>query len=293
MSQNEVSGVSARVQFDPAEVDPLSRWQRIGGAAAGALLAGAGAVAMFVSENGAGSAVALVVGGVFLLMAITGMPFLGGRLMDAELVMGRRRARLIQRARAAPPLEARFLLEALILTDPGVIGDPTTVALDFALLLDEVRHAADEALEPDGELHHTVDPVVGDPLLVIKRPPGQRIGIYAMTAKSESGHISTSFADRFTARAAQVECDAFLWVAAASFQDDLRSLAGQVQSETDKPVGIVDWSTRKAGLRRGIDDLANRSPQSSPNPSNPSNPPSPSSPQSPRVPGQGASPGQA
>jgi hypothetical protein len=173
MSQNEVSGVSARVQFDPGEVDPLSRWQRIGGGVAGTALAGAGAVATFVSENGAGSAVALVVGGFFLLMAITGMPFLGGRLMDAELVMGRRRARLIQRARAA------------------------------------------------------------------------------------------------------------LWVAAASFQDDLKSLAEHVQSETDKPVGIVDWSARKAGLRRGIDDLAIRSAQS---------PPSPPSPQSPRVPGQSASP---
>ncbi|WP_327594027.1 hypothetical protein [Streptomyces chartreusis] len=271
MSQSEVSGVSARLQFDPAEVDPLSKWQRVGGAAAGILLAGAGSVAMFVSDNGAGSAVALVVGGVFLLMAITGMPFLGGRLMDAELVMGRRRARLIQRAKAAPPLEARLLLDALILTDPDVIEDPSAVALDFALLLDEVRHAADEALEPDGELHHPTNPVVGDPLLVLKRSTGQRIGIYAMTAKSETGRVSTTFADQFMARAAEAECDAFLWVAVASFQDDLRSLAARVERETDKPVGIVDWSTRKVGLRRGIDDLANRGP---------------------RVPSQGAQPAQ-
>lgn len=163
MSQSETSGVSASLQFDPAEVDPLSRWQRVGGAAAGILLAGAGSVAMFVSENGAGSAVALVVGGVFLLMAITGMPVLGGRLMDAELVMGRRRARLIQRARAAPPLEARFLLDDLILTDPDVIEDPSAVALDFALLLDEVRRAADEVLESGGELRHPTNLEIGDP----------------------------------------------------------------------------------------------------------------------------------
>lgn len=272
MSQREVSGVSARLQFDPAEADPLSRWQRIGGAAAGTLLAGAGSVAIFVSENGAGSAVALVVGGVFLLMAITGMPFLGGRLMDAELMMGRRRARLIQRARAAPPLEARFLLDSLVLTDPDAIEDPNAVALDFALLLDEVRHAAEEALEPDGDVRHPTDPVVGDPLLVLTRSTGQRVGIYAMTAKSETGKVSTSFADQFVARAVQVECDAFLWVAAASFQDDLRSLAGRVERETDKRVGVLDWSTRRGGLRRGLDDLANRDP---------------------RVPSQGAPPDQA
>ncbi|WP_163016272.1 hypothetical protein [Streptomyces sp. Tu 4128] len=260
MSQSETSGVSARVQFDPAEADPLSQRQRVGAATAGVLLVGTGAVALFVSDNGAGTAVALVVGGVFLLMSITGMPFLGGRLMDAELLMGRRRARLIQRAKAAPPLEARFLVDTLILTDPEVMGDPSAVALDFALLLDEVRHAADEALEPEGELHHPTSPEVGDPLLVLKRSTGQRIGIYAMTAKSETGRVSTAFADQFTARAAQAQCDAFLWVAAASFQDDLKSLAARVQRETDKRVAIVDWSTRRVGLDRGIYELANRDP---------------------------------
>lgn len=260
MSQSETNGVSARVQFDPAEADPLSQRQRAGSAAIGVLLAGAGTVAMFVSRNGAGCAVALVVGGIFLLMAITGMPLLGGRLMDAELMMGRRRARLIQRAKAAPPLEARVLLNHLILTDPDVTDDVHAVALDFALLLDEVKYAADEILEPDGHLHHMTDPEVGAPLLVLESSSGQRTGIYAMAAKSESGHISTAFAERFTARATRTECDAFLWVAAASFKDDLRSLAARVERETGRPVGLVDWSTRNIGLRTAIDDLANRAP---------------------------------
>ncbi|SCK24670.1 hypothetical protein H181DRAFT_01875 [Streptomyces sp. WMMB 714] len=258
MSQSEIHGVNARMQFDSAEADPLSRWQRAGAATAGILLAGAGSVAMFVSENGAGSAVSLVVGAVFILMAITGMPFLGGRLMDAELMMGRRRARLIKQAKAAPPLDARVLLDDLILTDRGVIDDPNAVALDFALLLDEVRYAAGEALEPDDSLHHTSNPQIGDPLLVLERSTGQRLGIYAMSAKSESGRLSATFSDQFTARAAHAECDGYLWVAAAPFQDDLRSLAARTERETGKAVGIVDWSTRNVGLRRGIDDLDNR-----------------------------------
>lgn len=261
MSQREVSGVSARVQFDPAEADPLTQWQRAGAAAAGMLLAGAGAVAMFVSDNGAGSAVALVVGGVFLLMAITGMPFLGGRLMDAELMMGRRRARLIRRAKAAPPLEARHLLDALILTDPDVVGNPDAVALDLALLSEEVRRAADAVLEPDGELHHPTDPDIGDPLLVIEGSTGRRIGVYAMTAASESGRVSTAFADRFMVRAARAECDAFLWIAAATYQEDLRSLAARAERESGKPVGIVDWSTQHTGLRGSVDELMNREPR--------------------------------
>ncbi|GAA3484731.1 hypothetical protein [Streptomyces yanii] len=259
MSQSDLSGVSARVQFDPAEADPLSLRQRVGAAVAGVLLAGAGSVAIFVSENGAGSAVALVVGGIFLLMAITGMPVLGGRLMDAELMMGRRRARLLQRAKAAPPLEARRLLEDLAFTDPQVIDDPNAVALDFAVLLNEVNHAAHEALELDGELNHVTNPEVGDPLLVLKRSAGQRLGVYAMSVRTESGRISTAFADQFTARAVRAECDAFLWVAAAPFKDDLRSLAARVERETGKPVCIVDWSIRNVGLTVGINELANRS----------------------------------
>lgn len=258
MSQSEIRGVSARMQFDPAEADPLSRLQRTGAAAAGILLAGAGSVAMFVSKNGAGTAVALVIGGIFVLMAITGMPFLGGRLMDAELMMGRRRARLIKQAKAAPPLDARYLLDVLILTDPAVIEDPNAVALDFALMLDEVRHAADDALEPDGALHHTSNPEIGDPLLVLERSTGQRFGIYAMTAKSESGRLSTAFADQFMTRATHADCDAFLWVAAASFKDDLRSLAARTERDTGKVVAIVDWSARNVGLRRGIDELVDR-----------------------------------
>ncbi|WP_146252313.1 hypothetical protein [Streptomyces carminius] len=258
MPQSETSGVGARAQLDPAEADPLSRWQRVGAAAAGLLLAGAGSVAMFTSGNGAGTAVALVAGSVFLLMAITGMPLLGGRLMDAELMMGRRRARLIRRARLGPPPEARRLLDDMLLTDPGVVEDPHAVALDFALLLSEVAYAADAALEPDRGLHPLADPEVGDPLLVLEASAGQRVGIYAMAAKMESGRLSASFVDRFTARAKDAECDVYLLVTAASFKDDLRSLAVRLERETGRPVGVVDWSIRNTGLRRGIDDLVHR-----------------------------------
>ena len=51
----------------PVRLGPLKKWERPAAGAAGSVLAGAGVAAVFVSDNQAGSATLIVVGGLFLL----------------------------------------------------------------------------------------------------------------------------------------------------------------------------------------------------------------------------------
>ncbi|MEV8312540.1 restriction endonuclease [Streptomyces sp. NPDC059900] len=93
----------------------------------GLALSGAGAVAVFVTNNQAGS-VALILGGiVFLLMLISGNPLLSLGHGETQMRFATRRSRVIREAEEAPPREARSALEALSTIDPRVARDSSFI----------------------------------------------------------------------------------------------------------------------------------------------------------------------
>ncbi|MET8075906.1 hypothetical protein [Streptomyces sp. NPDC005303] len=80
-------------------------------------------MAVFATDNQAGS-VALVLGGIiFLLMLITGNPLLTLGHGETQMRFAARRRRVIQEAVEAPPREARSALEALNTIDPRASRD--------------------------------------------------------------------------------------------------------------------------------------------------------------------------
>ncbi|MFF0381527.1 restriction endonuclease [Streptomyces sp. NPDC004286] len=111
------------------EGEPISGWGRFAAGATGFALAGAGAVAVFVTDNQAGS-VALVLGGIiFLLMFVSGNPLLSLGHGDTQMRFATRRKRVIQEAEEAPPHEARGALQALSTMDPLASRDDSFVRI--------------------------------------------------------------------------------------------------------------------------------------------------------------------
>jgi len=100
------------------EGEPLSGWGRFCAGATGLAFSGAGGVAVFVTDNQAGSVVLVLGGIVFLLMVISGNPLLSLGHGDTQMRFATRRRRVIQNAEEAPPREARSALDALSTIDP-------------------------------------------------------------------------------------------------------------------------------------------------------------------------------
>jgi hypothetical protein len=95
----------------------LSYGQRWASAALGIVASGGGVSAIFIKNNGSGAGVLLVVGFVFLLMAVTGRAITsvklpGGGQVDLETTRLGEKAKQI--ARAADPADAARLTEQLI-----------------------------------------------------------------------------------------------------------------------------------------------------------------------------------
>ncbi|MGW1803184.1 hypothetical protein ACWCQN_47125 [Streptomyces sp. NPDC001984] len=114
---------------DDVEGEPLSSWGRFAAGITGLALSGSGATAVFMTDNQAGS-VALVLGGVvFLLMLISGNPLLSLGHGDTQMKFAtkRRRERVINEAREAPPEEARQALDVLRTVDPGATSDASFI----------------------------------------------------------------------------------------------------------------------------------------------------------------------
>lgn len=135
---------------DPSEGEgePLSGWGRFAAGVTGLALSGAGAVAVFVTTNQAGS-VALVLGGiVFLLMFISGNPLLSLGHGDTQMRFVTRRRRVIQEAEEAPPREARSALEALSTIDPRASRD-TAFIRTSGLVYERLVHAELKRLFPE------------------------------------------------------------------------------------------------------------------------------------------------
>ncbi|MFD4142354.1 hypothetical protein [Streptomyces sp. NPDC058572] len=118
----ESNAVGGEVTDDVGEPEPLSFWSRAAAGGIGFTLCGAGVVAVFSTENQAGSATLILAGALFILLAIGGNPLHSLGFGDAQMrvAVQRRRRRALAGVAEVPPQEARTALDALQTVDPGI-----------------------------------------------------------------------------------------------------------------------------------------------------------------------------
>ncbi|MFF0471497.1 hypothetical protein ACFYPX_29175 [Micromonospora zamorensis] len=128
--------------------DPLDRWARLLAVVLGIGAGAAGCVAVFLTENQAGTAVLLLVGAVLLLLGLQGTPLrsFGGGEYRFELARLRRRAAEVvsQAAREESADVAAAVADAISAIDPG-IRFPDWLGMVY---LDQARETI-RALFPD------------------------------------------------------------------------------------------------------------------------------------------------
>ncbi|WP_460065609.1 hypothetical protein [Streptomyces sp. YKOK-I1] len=110
---------------DPLDTDPLPLWGRVTAGVVGLPMVGAGAVAVFLSDNQAGSAVLIIAGVILVFMLISGNPLysLGHGETQVQFARARRRQVLVD-ARDAPTEEAQRVVDTLTTVDPAAERDP-------------------------------------------------------------------------------------------------------------------------------------------------------------------------
>ncbi|MFJ9099523.1 hypothetical protein ACIRJM_13690 [Streptomyces sp. NPDC102405] len=111
-------------EISELDAAPLTRWERLAASLLGIALAGAGATAVFVTSNQAGSVALLLVGVLLLIMGVNGSPLTRARYQDYEFQMARRRRRIAEKIEQEPPETARQALHVLNTIDPGAARDP-------------------------------------------------------------------------------------------------------------------------------------------------------------------------
>ncbi|TDC78664.1 hypothetical protein [Actinomadura sp. 7K507] len=104
--------------------EPLKAWSRWLAGLLGFVLAGGGAVATFISKNQAGSVALLLLGGVFLIMAVTAAPVRGFRIGDNEFRLAQLRGEALEDLADESPEVAERALDVLAQYDPGILSDP-------------------------------------------------------------------------------------------------------------------------------------------------------------------------
>ncbi|MFF4252177.1 hypothetical protein ACFY1L_13295 [Streptomyces sp. NPDC001663] len=240
-------GESRQVEADSSEHTepvPLTKRQQQAAGAIGGVLAVSGVVAVFTGGNQAGSVAMLVVGALFLLVAVSGMPVVGARIRDFELRLAERRVRALTRAAGRLPDAEANRLKGII---DAVHGDPFTgddalLALIESLLFEaRVRDGvvadalAGERVEPHPEAE------VGEPLVVLESPDrAVRIGVFALYARSVPREFPAELVDEFMGRLAGTDCHAVILVTAMRDNGGFGALAAGIRA-AGLPVSVEDW----------------------------------------------------
>ncbi|WP_405558554.1 hypothetical protein [Streptomyces sp. NBC_01171] len=250
-------GASDLRMWDP---EPLTVRQRAAAVAIGALLAGAGGVAVFISKNQAGSGILLLAGAVFLLVAVSGMPLLGARFQEFEVRLAwRRRQSALQTAARLPTEESRRLLEIINEVHPGSTADPFLTLIESLLFEGRVKDAVIASAEQGERIESHPAADVGEPLIDwVSRSGDARIGIFAMFVTTDTVDVPQALSDQFLRRLRHSGCDALIWITCARDEGDLPVLADQVLRELDLPVAIEVWAPGDSHqlLRPTIDRLS-------------------------------------
>lgn len=137
---------------DRDDVEPLGNLARSSAVILGLALTGAGAVAVFVSENSVGTGVMLALGAFFLLIGVTGHAVASAKIGDAE-VRFRRLARQVAASLDVAPSEVKTqLAEAILEAEPGS-RDLLTARAASILIERDMIDAVDRMLRRDEALH--------------------------------------------------------------------------------------------------------------------------------------------
>ncbi|MEV8038863.1 hypothetical protein [Streptomyces sp. NPDC086182] len=225
------------------------------------MLAGAGVAAVFVSNNQAGSTTLVVIGGLFLLMAVSGRTIESVRIGDWEFTMAELRRQAAEQARSGLTDQAQATLSVLKKLNPQSDRDPEVHAVEMSVFENRVLEAVEAACSEGEHVEHHPNADLGEPLAVlVAQPGGARIGVFAAYALDSSGHIQATASDSFVRRAKEVDCLAYLFINGTLHQEDLERLAEGIQRDGGQLVGIETWAStaQSAPLRPAIDRLLTR-----------------------------------
>ncbi|MEW2219284.1 hypothetical protein AB0939_08215 [Streptomyces sp. NPDC006990] len=216
---------------------------------------------MFLSENQAGCATLVVIGGLFLLMALSGRTLESVRFGDWEFTMSELRRQAAEQARSGLTEQAQATLNILKKLNPVTDRDPEVHAVEISLFENRVVDAVEVARREGEEVERHLDAGLGRPLAVlVAQPDGVRIGVFAAYALDESGHVEAASLDSFVRRAREVDCAAYLFVNGTLHQEDLARLVDGIQRDGGQPVGIETWASTadSTSLRPAVDHLLAR-----------------------------------
>lgn len=140
---------STRTETSDSEYGSLGRWERSCALILGSVSLGAGSAAVFISDNGAGTSVLLIVAAAMLLIGIQGTPLIrvGGDAASFELARRRSEAEHIIRTAELDNLEtARDVIEAVAKIEPSVQVQATVAARQ--IYHEEVIAAVQRVVQP-------------------------------------------------------------------------------------------------------------------------------------------------
>jgi hypothetical protein len=129
---------------EPRQAGRLTRWQRAWLVASAVAFGGLGVLAIFTTENEAGTAVALLLCGVLLLVAIQGMMVQRITAGDKSIELAYVRRNIAEQAKSEAhddPDGARELIEAYQAADPGSRGDPLIASAKASIYESQVLAA--------------------------------------------------------------------------------------------------------------------------------------------------------
>jgi hypothetical protein len=172
------------------------------------------------------------------------------------------REQAAEQADAGLTEQAQATLDVLKQLNPRSALDPKVRAVELSVFENRVSEAVEVAQAEGEEVeHHANDAGLGEPLAVlVTRPGGVRIGVFAAYSLDGSGRIDVSASDNFVQRAREVDCAAYLFVNGQLDREDLERLAEGIQRDGGQPVGVVSWvsTAQPAPLRPAIDGLLAR-----------------------------------
>ncbi|MEV6813474.1 hypothetical protein [Micromonospora sp. NPDC051296] len=205
---------------------PLTTWERIIATATGGALLTVGVFAVFLSVNQAGSVALLLVGGLFVLFGVNGMPLLSAKLMEFEFRMAARLRRAVRDLAAhLPDNEARLVLSTIEEASPKKYAEPLVTLIDVLLFEARVR---DAAMLTGEQLTPREDPGTGDPLLHVVLSGDVRVGVFAMFAPTEHGLLTPEFTEVFLARLPAAGMQGVLLITCVPDGGDLATLAERI-----------------------------------------------------------------
>lgn len=261
MSQFNSSPMDGADPPEPAKSEPLTRWQRAAGSTIGAAATTAGVVSVFLTSNQAGSVALLLLGGVFLLIAVTGQSIHWARFRDLEIRMAQTQ-KLVEVAMRQPQAQGREQLtrDVLDALDPSADRDRDAAGVEVHHFEVEVTNAI-EAARADGETVelHLDEADLGNPLLTVA-DDDIRIGVFAGYGGDSTGRMAQKSKEPFVANVPRAGYDGFVFINGSLNPEDLNYLVERIEESHRVPVEVESGEPTRVSqsLRPVLDRVQER-----------------------------------